>query len=72
MEVRCVKAFGNAKPGDTTEVPDGAAVDPEHWTVVTPTAAPAPAVPPPAAPVTAAGGITLPPPAAASAKKEGA
>lgn len=31
MQVVCVKAFGNAKPGDVAEVPDGASVDPEHW-----------------------------------------
>ena len=47
MQVRCVKAFGYSRPGDLAEVPDGAAVDPEHWEPVT---APPPADPPPAAP----------------------
>jgi hypothetical protein len=60
MQVRCRKAFGYSKPGDVAEVPDGAAVDPEHWE---PVAAP----PPPAvAPVTPAV-----PPAAAITPKEG-
>jgi hypothetical protein len=35
VQVRCVKAFGVHVPGDTAEVPDGAAVDPEHWQPVT-------------------------------------
>ncbi len=48
MEVRCVKAFGLSEPGDLAEVPDGAAVDPDHWEAVPPPP-PAPAVP--AAPV---------------------
>ena len=33
MQVRCVKAFGTSVPGDVAEVPDGAAVDPEHWEI---------------------------------------
>lgn len=61
QQVRCVKAFGNAAPGDTAEVPDGAAVDPEHWEVVIPSAPPPAAVKLPAAP-----------PAPAPAVKEGA
>ncbi len=48
MEVRCVKAFGLHVPGDLAEVPDGSAVDPDHWEAVAPPP-PAPAVP--AAPV---------------------
>lgn len=63
QQVRCIKAFGNAKPGDVTEVGDGAAVDPEHWETVIPSA------PPPAA-------VKLPAPGAAAtpapAAKEGA
>lgn len=54
MQVRCIRAFGNAEPGDVVEVPDGAAVDPVHWEPVTPAPAPAakPAAPAaPAAPV---------------------
>lgn len=31
MQVRCIRAFGHSEPGDVVEVPDGAAVDPEHW-----------------------------------------
>lgn len=41
MQVVCVKAFGSSVPGDVVDVPDGAAVDPEHWTVM-PEAAPSP------------------------------
>lgn len=47
MQVRCVKAFGTAVPGDVVQVPDGAVVDPVHWEPVT---APPPAAPVPAAP----------------------
>lgn len=43
MQVRCVRAFGTAVPGDVAEVPDGAAVDPFHWEPVTPPPDPAPA-----------------------------
>jgi hypothetical protein len=35
MQVMCIKAFGVSVPGDVAEVPDGAAVDPEHWQPVT-------------------------------------
>jgi len=50
MQVICVKAFGYAKPGDLAEVPDGAAVDPEHWEPVTaPPPASSSAFPAPAA-----------------------
>ena len=53
MQVRCVRAFGTSVPGDLAEVPDGAAVDPEHWEPATPPPPPAdpppPDVPPPAA-----------------------
>ena len=49
MQVKCIKAFGLSVPGDVAEVPDGAAVDPEHWEPVTAPAAdppePAPAAP---------------------------
>lgn len=35
MQVRCIKPFGHAKPGDgPVEIPDGAAVDPEYWEAV--------------------------------------
>jgi hypothetical protein len=47
QQVRCRKAFGYSKPGDLAEVPDGAAVDAEHWEFVQ-------AVPPPAFPLPAA------------------
>lgn len=47
MQVRCIKAFGTMKPGETAEVPDGAAVDPEHFEAVQ---SPAPDAPKPAAP----------------------
>jgi hypothetical protein len=65
MQVRCKKAFGAFVPGDVVDgVPDGAAVDPEHFEAVTAPAPPAPVDPPkPAAPV---------PPAAALTPKEGA
>ena len=53
MQVRCVKAFGVHKPGDTAEVPDGAAVDPEHYEPVAP---PPPPAPPP--PLPALGAVT--------------
>ena len=43
MQVKCVRAFGYSKPGDLAEVPDGAAVDPQHWEPVA-----APPSPPPA------------------------
>jgi hypothetical protein len=43
MQVRCVKAFGNAKPGEIVSgLPDGAMADPEHWEIV-PDAPPVPA-----------------------------
>ena len=46
QQVRCRKAFGYSKPGDLAEVPDGAAVDPEHWeAVAAPPADPLPAAP---------------------------
>ena len=48
MQVRCIRAFGNAAPGDIREVPDGAAVDPEHWEIMPPPEPePAPAEPGP-------------------------
>jgi hypothetical protein len=31
MQVRCVRPFGRHEVGDLAEVPDGAALDPEHW-----------------------------------------
>jgi len=40
MQVRCIKAHGLDVPGDVVEVPDGSAVDPEHYAVLD--------VPPPA------------------------
>lgn len=81
MQVKCIKAFGyfrpahtddegNEVPADVVEVPDGGAVDPEHWEPVggwpqddppktdgqddPPKTPPAPPVPPPAFPVPAA------------------
>ena len=55
MQVRCVRAFGQLKPGDLAEVPDGAAVDPEHFEPVQAAAPPPlppapPLLPPPPAP----------------------
>jgi hypothetical protein len=31
MQVRCVRPFGRHAVGDLAEVPDDAAVDPDHW-----------------------------------------
>lgn len=57
MQVRCVKPFGSLVPGDVAEVPDGSAVDPEHFEPVT--AAPPPPDPPvPAAAVPSAAAVT--------------
>jgi hypothetical protein len=50
MQVICVKAFGRLVPGDEAEVPDGSAVDPEHFV-------PAPAPPPPPRPPVPAAAI---------------
>jgi hypothetical protein len=63
MQVRCIKAFGNAAVGEIVSgIPDGAAIDPEHWEVIAPDGPPA--APPvlPRLPVT---------PAAAVIPKEG-
>jgi len=30
-QIVCVRAFGNFRPGDITEVPDDASVSPLHW-----------------------------------------
>jgi hypothetical protein len=49
MQVRCVRAFGGQVPGDVSEVPDGAAVDPAHFEPVTQPAPARPPVPSPAA-----------------------
>lgn len=35
MQVVCVRAFGLSKPGDLSEVPDGALTDPDHWAEAT-------------------------------------
>ena len=53
MQVRCIRAFGLAKPGDLAEVPDGARMDPAYWEVIPdePPPAPAPAPAPSAAAV---------------------
>lgn len=53
MQVRCIKAFGSAVPGDVADVPDGGSTDPEHWEIVTAAPAAATTVPAdkPAAPV---------------------
>lgn len=55
MQVICVKAFGRLVPGDVAEVPDGSAVDPEHFT---PAPAPAPRPPVPIAAIAAAAAVT--------------
>lgn len=35
MQVRCIKAFGNAKRGEIVSgLPDSASIDPEHWEVI--------------------------------------
>lgn len=60
MQVICVRAFGHHEPGDTAELPDGAAFDPEHYE---PATSPAPALPAAPAP-----GVT---PASAVTPKEG-
>ena len=44
MQVRCVRAHGFFVPGDTSEVPDGAAVSDLYWEPVK--AAAAPSAPP--------------------------
>jgi len=56
QQIRCIKAFGNAQPGDAFEVPDGALTDPEYWEVViaAPPSASAVRTAVPAAPVTPA------------------
>lgn len=55
MQVRCVRAFGTSVPGDLAEVPDGAAVDPEHWEPAAAAAPPpAPQAAGPSFPVTSA------------------
>jgi hypothetical protein len=57
MQVTCIRAFGLRVPGDVVEVPDGAAVDPEHWEITPDEKPPAP-TPPPATPVTPAAAVT--------------
>ncbi len=42
MQVRCVRAHGEFRPGDLSEVPDGAEVSDLYWE-------PVPAAPPPPA-----------------------
>jgi hypothetical protein len=56
MQVRCIKPFGGTGVGEIVSgLPDGAAVDPEHWEVVIGE----PALPPPPAPaVTPAAAVT--------------
>ena len=70
MQVRCIKPFGMAKPGEIVSgLPDGAAVDPEHWEVVedeTPPTATPPT--PPTSPATASSLLS----AATVTPKEGA
>jgi hypothetical protein len=57
MQVTCIRAFGVSEPGDVVEVPDGAAVDPEHWEIIP---AGKPPTPPasPVVPVTPASAVT--------------
>ena len=55
MQVRCIRDFGHHKPGDTAEVPDGAAFDREHYEPVSPPPTPAPPV---ASAVTPAAAVT--------------
>jgi len=46
VQVKCIKAHGLDVPGELYEVPDGSAVDPEHYVpVVSPPAPEASAVP---------------------------
>jgi hypothetical protein len=48
MQVRCVKAFGGAVPGEIVSgLPDGSIVDPDHWEIVPyePSPAPDPVIP---------------------------
>ena len=42
MQVKCIKAFSLSVPGDLAEVPDGAAVDPDHWVPADPETPPEP------------------------------
>jgi hypothetical protein len=75
MQVRCVRAFGQHKPGDLSEVPDDAAVCPDFWEPATATATgqPAAAADPPAAPEPAQARTAPPVPSAADiTPKEGA
>jgi hypothetical protein len=62
VQLRCIRAFGTARPGDVADAADGA-FDPEHWELV---AAPPP-VPPAAKPAVPAAA-----PAAAVTPKAGA
>jgi len=43
MQIKCVRPFGNFKPGDSVEVPDGAAFDTYHFEQAPEEPAPAPA-----------------------------
>lgn len=38
MTLRCIRAFGNFKPGDEVEVPDGAEFDGYYFELVKPAA----------------------------------
>jgi hypothetical protein len=48
VQLRNIRPFSQYEPGDTAEVPDGAAFDPLHWEAVTPADPPQPADAPPA------------------------
>ena len=31
MQIKCIRAFGNFRPGDVVEIPDGAVFDEGHF-----------------------------------------
>lgn len=58
MQLKNIRPFSQYEPGDTVEVPDGAAFDPFHWEAVPPASSvPATA---PTAPVTPAVALVTP------------
>lgn len=68
MQLKCISAFGNAKPGDVVDgIPDGAVFDRDYWEEVVP--APAAAAPAPAKPAAAAAPAPAPAAPAAPAPK---
>jgi hypothetical protein len=42
MKIRCIAPFGQYKPGDESEAPDGAEVAAQYWVPVQEPAKPAP------------------------------